>query len=283
MAGMPAQLEEFSLEADDGLALHTRRWLPAGTPRGCVLIVHGFAEHSGRYAHVAERLTALGFVVQAFDHRTHGRSDGEPRVYLPDLRRVSADIARQARSAREAAAGRPLFLYGHSLGSFFSLAALLRDPDGVSGFISSASPLDADTTVSPLLLRLADLLGALWPRLPLVPVELSAISRDPAVVKAYQDDPLVHAGRMRARMCSRLNGELRGLRARLAELRLPLLVLHGGADRIAPESGSRRLFEGAGSSDKTLHIYPGLYHEVHNEPEQQQVLGDVAAWLEARS
>lgn len=280
---MSARLEEFPLTATDGLALHTRRWRPEGPPRGAVLIVHGFAEHSGRYAHVAELLTRHGFLVQAFDHRTHGRSGGEPRVYMPDLRQVGADVALQVHATREAAPGVKLFVYGHSLGSFFSLSALLDAPDGISGFVSSASPLDADTTVSPFVLRLADLLGALFPRLPLVPVELNAISRDPAVVKAYQDDPLVHAGRMRAGMCSRLNGELPRLRARLPELKLPLLAMHGAADRLAPESGSRRLFEGASSQDKTLRIYPGLFHEVHNEPEQGQVLADVLGWLEARA
>ncbi len=280
---MPAQPEEWILTAADGLGLHTRRWRPESPARGAVLIVHGFAEHGGRYAHVAESFNRQGFVVQAFDHRTHGRSGGEPRVYVPDLKQVLGDIALQTGSLREAAPGRPLFVYGHSLGSYFSLAALLDAPDGVAGFVSSASPLDADTTVSPLLLRLAELFGALWPRLPLVPVRLWAISRDPAVVAAYLADPLVHAGRMRAGMCSRLNRELPRLRARLPEFKLPLLVMHGGADRLAPQSGSRRLFEGASSPDKTLRIYPGLYHEVHNEPEQGQVLADVAAWLAARA
>jgi len=133
------------------------------------------------------------------------------------------------------------------------------------------------------LLWLAALLGLVAPRLPLVPVALEAISRDAEVVWAYREDPLVHAMKMRAATCARLNAELRRARPRLGELRLPLLVLQGGADRIVPPSGAQRLHDAAGSADKTLRIYPGLWHEVHNEPEKAQVLADLGDWLVERS
>jgi len=277
-----ATAEELNLPGAGGLPLHTRRYRPSGDPRAVVLYVHGYAEHGGRFGHVAARLTAEGYAFQVFDQRHHGRSPGEPRTDLPGVMPVVEDVAAQVESARRLAPGRPLVIYGHSLGAFLSLATLVRRPDLADGLIACASPLDADRTVSPLLLKLADLLGVLLPRLPLVPIELRAISRDPSVVQAYESDPLVVRVPMRARLCSLLNAEARSLRPRLPELRLPLLVLHGEADRIAPVSGSRRLFETAGSSDKTLKIYPGLFHEVHNEPEREQVLADVVGWLRAR-
>ena len=274
---------EWVARATDGQRLHVRRSLPAAAPRASVLLVHGFAEHAGRYAHVAEALCARGLALQAFDLRSHGRSSGQPRVHLPDLEAVVEDVRLQLESARAAAPGRPLFVYGHSLGAFLALITLLRHPQAADGFVCSAIPLDADRTVARPLLWLAALLGVVAPRLPLVPVALEAISRDAEVVWAYREDPLVHAMRMRAATCARLNAELRGVRARLGELRLPLLVLHGGADRIAPPSGSQRLHDAAASGDKTLRIYPGLWHEVHNEPEKAQVLADLGDWLVERS
>lgn len=274
---------EWVVRAQDGLRLHTRRYLPATPPRASVLLVHGFAEHAGRYAHVAEALCGRGLALQAFDLRSHGRSTGQPRVHLPELEPLIADVRTQLESARSAAPGRPLFLYGHSLGAFLGLLTLLRHPQAADGFVCSAIPLDADRTVARPLLWLAALLGAVAPRLPLVPVALEAISRDAEVVWAYREDPLVHAMKMRARTCARLNAELRRARTRLGELHLPLLVLHGGADRIAPPAGAERLHAGVASADKTLRIYPGLWHEVHNEPERAQVLSDLGDWLVERS
>ncbi len=274
---------EWAAPAGPGLQLHARRWLPAGPPRAVVQLVHGVAEHAGRYGHVAEALCARGLALQAFDLRSHGRSNGQPRAHLPDLEAVIADVRAQLDSARAFAAGRPVFLYGHSLGAFLALLTLLRHPRAADGFVSSATPLDADRTVARPLLWLAALLGRLAPRLPLVPMALEAISRDPEVVFAYREDPLVHAIKMRARTCAVLNAALRRARPRLGELRLPLLVLHGSEDRIAPPSGSQRLYDAAGSTDKTLRVYPGLWHEVHNEPEQAQVLADLGDWLVERS
>lgn len=274
---------EWVARATDGQRLHVRRSLPATAPRASVLLVHGFAEHAGRYAHVAEALCARGLALQSFDLRSHGRSSGQPRVHLPELEPVIDDVRLQLESARAAAPGRPLFVYGHSLGAFLALITLLRHPQAADGFVCSAIPLDADRTVARPLLWLAALLGAVAPRLPLVPVALEAISRDAEVVWAYREDPLVHAMKMRAGTCARLNAALRGVRARLGELRLPLLALHGGADRIAPPSGSQRLHDAAASADKTLRIYPGLWHEVHNEPEKAQVLADLGDWLVERS
>jgi alpha-beta hydrolase superfamily lysophospholipase/serine/threonine protein kinase len=273
-----------TLRAADGLRLHVESWLPvAGAPRAAVMLVHGFAEHVGRYAHVAAHLAARGHAVFGYDQRTHGRSEGRPRVYLPDLEPVLADLAAVCAHARRAAPGAPLYLYGHSMGAFVALAHALRHQDGLAGLITSGVPLLLDSALPQHALRAARLVARVAPTLPLVPLDLDGVSRDPAVVAAYKADPLVHAGRVRARMAVVMSAALAALRERVAELRLPLLILHGGADPTAPPAGSEWLHAHAGSSDKTLRIFPGLYHEVHNEPEREQVLAEIAAWLDART
>ena len=278
----PQRPQSAALTTNDGLRLRTLAWPAVGPVRAAVLLVHGFGEHAGRYDGVARALGAAGVAAYALDHRTHGASDGSPRVYLTDAELVSDDLALLWARLRREHPARPAFLYGHSMGAYFALHLALRAPEGLAGVVTSGAPLTMDREIPPRLLRLARVVAFLAPCLPLVPLDLDAISRDPAVVAAYQADPLVHAGRIRARMAGRIGVTLEALRARLPELRVPLLALHGGADRVVPPSGSRWLHEHAGSPDKTLRIYDGLFHEVHHEPEREQVLADVVAWLLAR-
>jgi lysophospholipase len=271
-----------SVQTTDGLRLHVTVWLPDGAPQAVVLLVHGIAEHAGRYQHVAQRLADIGCAVYAPDHRTHGRSEGQPRVYITDFQQAAADLLPVLALAQQAHPGLPAFIYGHSMGSFLSTLFTLNHQDRLNGFISSGSPLLIDTIVAPLLVTASSVLASLAPRLPVVDLQLEAISRDPAVVTAYMADPYCAPGKVKAGMGYAYLQAVRPVRARLGELHLPLLVLHGAADRIAPSSGSELLYEQARSADKTLKLYPGLYHEIHNEPEQADVLADITAWLEAR-
>jgi alpha-beta hydrolase superfamily lysophospholipase len=274
--------EQGLLIAGDGLRLRTLAWRPAGEPRAALMLVHGFGEHIGRYGGVATALAAAGYAAYGLDHRTHGASEGWPRVYLTDAERVVDDLALLWARVRDAHPVLPLFLYGHSMGAYFALHFALRGPEGLAGVVTSGAPLTMDREIPLPLLWLARVIAAVAPTLPLVPLDLEAISRDPAVVAAFKADPLVHAGRIRVRMAARIGTTLEALRARAHELRPPLLILHGGTDHVVPPSGSEWLHAHAGSADKTLRLYPGLYHEIHNEPERAQVLGDVTAWLAAR-
>lgn len=267
----------------DGLNLHLTLWLPDETPQALVLLVHGLAEHAGRYQHVAARLTAAGFAIYAPDHRTHGRSEGQPRVYITDFHQAAADLLPVLELAQREQPGLPAFIYGHSMGAFLSTLFALEHQDQLAGFVSSGSPLLIDTVVSPLLVTAAGVLAALVPRLPVVDLQLKLISRDPAVVQAYMADPYCAPGKVKARMGYAYLQALRPVRERLGELRLPLLILHGTDDHIAPPSGSQLLYDKAASPDKTLKLYPGLYHEIHNEPEQAQVLEEIVSWLQARN
>lgn len=272
-----------TLTSHDGLNIHLRQWQPEGPARAVVLMAHGIGEHIGRYEHVGTALAERGYLAGGPDHRTHGRSAGEPRVYITDFADVIADLRLAAETLTAQQPDVPVFAYGHSLGSYIATQYVLAYQRELAGFVSSGSPLLVDQQYSPLILRAGDLLNRIMPRLPFIPLDLDAISRDPAVLDAYNNDPLVHKDRVRVRMAVGFNNAVGPLRARIPELTLPLLVLHGGADRTTPPSGSQYLYEHAASADKTLKIYPGLYHEIHNEPEKDIVLADILGWIEART
>jgi alpha-beta hydrolase superfamily lysophospholipase len=171
---------------------------------------------------------------------------------------------------------------GHSMGGGIVFAYGVEHPDDYDLMVLSGPAVAAQSAVSPLLVLVAKTLGAIAPGLPLQELDSSAISRDPAVVTAYNTDPLVHHGKVPAGIARALLTVGETMPQRAAALTAPLLVVHGSEDRLIPADGSRQLVEAVGSSDVELKIYPGLYHEVFNEPEQDQVLDDVVSWINAR-
>ena len=271
-----------SFQNADSLNIHTIQWLPTASPKAIIVIVHGIAEHSGRYRHVAEYLAENGYAVYSLDHRGHGRSGGQPRSYFDSFDQPVADLKQYVDAIAQEHPGAKIFLYGHSMGAFISLNFAMRYQDRLAGLITSGSPLTIDTTVPRFMMAIGNILVRIAPRLPLIKLDLQAISRDQAVIDAYNADPLIDQTPVRVRMAVSYNNALKRLRASLSELTLPLLLLHGSADTLAPVSGSEIIYEKAGSTDKTLKIYEGLYHEVHNESEQAAVLQNAVHWLDAR-
>jgi len=260
--------------------IFTQHWLPDGPPRAVIVLVHGYAEYSGRYAHVAAHLTAHNFAVYALDHRGHGRSGGL-RVMVRDFEEYCADLRTYVDSIRTHHPDVPLFLYGHSMGSLISLLFAFRWQDELSGLITSGTALHLGGT-NALLLPFVRMLSWWTPRASLIPpLDAAGISRDPEVVARYTNDPLVYRGSMRIGLVTALLRASQTCIDRLPELRLPYLALHGGADPLTLPSSARVIQERSGSPDTTVKIYDGLYHELHNEPEHDRVLADVTAWLEA--
>jgi acylglycerol lipase len=249
-------------------------------PVGAVVLVHGAHEHGGRYRHVAERLAAAGYATHAVDHPGHGRSPGR-RGNIGSMAAAVDGVAELVRFAGERHPGVPLFVYGHSLGGLIALQYLTGTPDArVAGAVISAAALDTNTanavqrTVAPLLSRVLPDLGVLT-------LDAEAVSRDPEVVRDYRTDPLNHNGRMVARTGAELMATALAMPRRLPSLTMPLLVLHGTADRLVPPAASEVVRAHAGSPDLTVTTYEGLFHEPHNEPEKDDVLADVVAWLDA--
>jgi alpha-beta hydrolase superfamily lysophospholipase len=252
----------------------------AGSPVGIVIVVHGVHEHGGRYSHVGEHLAAHGYAAYALDHEGHGRSPGR-RGNIGRMASVVAGVAGLTGLAVDRHPGVPVFLYGHSLGGLIALQYLTGTPAAeVRGGIVSAPALDTSSGTRAQK-RLAPVISALLPNVGILRLDVETISRDPEVVRAYRTDPLNHLGKLKARTGAELMLAAEAMPARLAALTLPLLVLHGGADRMMPPAASEVVRAHAGSADLTVKIYDGLYHEPHNEPERDQVLGDMVAWLDA--
>jgi alpha-beta hydrolase superfamily lysophospholipase len=268
-----------TLKTADALLLHTEAWLPEGELRAVVLIAHGYAEHIGRYAHVADRLVSAGYAVYGLDHRGHGQSGGV-RVHFEDFNYPIIDLKLYFDQIKAAHSGKPMFLYGHSMGSLIALEFALRYQEQLAGLILSGTAVSLDETAPKAMAAVSSVLNALLPRARLVPeVPATGLSHDPAVVSGYTSDPNVVTGPLRVRMGYQMMTVGQQIRARAASLRLPLLILHGSDDPVTPVSGSRYIAEHAGSANKTLKIYPGMFHEVHNEVEKETVLNDLVTWL----
>jgi len=269
-----------TLTTRDNLRLFTQAWLPEHLA-AIVVVAHGYAEHSGRYLHVAEHLAAQGIATFALDQRGHGHSEGE-RALVGRLADCVGDLAQFIAQIRAEHPDSPVFLLGHSMGGVVALQYALIYPQSVDGLITSGAFLLSAVPAPPWLRIALRLLSWVAPRLPVQPLNAALLSRDPAVVSAYDDDPMVYRGKVKARMLDVLLSAGPLVLAQAERLTLPLLILHGGDDQIAAPEGSRRLHALAGASDKTVRLYKDCYHELFNEPEQQRVLGDVTAWLRER-
>jgi alpha-beta hydrolase superfamily lysophospholipase len=262
-----------------------QHWLPEKV-RAVVMVAHGLGEHGGRYRHVAEALVEKGCAVYAIDHRGHGKSEG-PRAYVDRFAHAVEDMnglmdiiveERQGRGRRP-----PLFLLGHSMGGALSLSYALKHGERLRGLMLSGPAVALDGA-PPLMKPVSKLLSRLAPRLGTFPIDPSLVSRDPQMVSAYADDPLNAHGKVPARTLGEIVSFTEWLPAALPAITLPLLIQHGGADKLAGVSGSRMVVDRVGSKDKSLKVYDGLYHEIFNElPEdRRRVLDDLGAWIGER-
>jgi len=275
------QHQELGWQAADGLPLFAQEWRPEAGPQAVVCLVHGLGEHSGRYAHLAAALAPAGYALLAFDLRGHGQSGG-PRGHAPTYEALLDDIANLLDQAAQRFPARPRFLYGHSLGGNLALIYALRRRSQLAGVISTGPLLLPAFEPPAWKVALGRLLYDLWPALALSnEVNPRHLARDPAVARAYVDDPLVH-DRVSARLAIDMLHAGRWALEHAAEFPLPLLLMHGGADRITSAPASRQ-FAGRARGDCTFKLWDDLYHEMHNEPEQEAVFGFLLAWLRAHT
>jgi alpha-beta hydrolase superfamily lysophospholipase len=256
-------------------------WTPETAPRAVVVLAHGLGEHARRYDHVAQRFGAAGLVTYALDHRGHGRSGGK-RVLVRDISEYTADFDTLVRIATREHPGLKCIVLGHSMGGGIVFAYGVERPDNYDLMVLSGPAVAAADQISPLLAFTAKILGSVAPGLPVQELDVDAISRDPAVVAAYNDDPLVYHGKVPAGIARALLQVADTMPQRAPALTAPLLVVHGSDDRLIPVAGSHRLVECVGSTDVELKVYPGLYHEVFNEPERDQVISEVVSWMTER-
>ena len=261
--------------------LYTREWKPAGSPRAFLLLVHGYAEHVGRYARFAGQLSEAGIHVLGYDHRGHGLSPGK-RGEVADFSGLVDDLEGQVEAAACAVGELPLFLMGHSMGGLVSANFLATRPHSLAGAIISSPLLAIPEGVPAWKLGAADWLGRWLPWLPVENLDAAGISRDAAEVAAYRSDPLVYHGRINARTGAALVSGIRATTAAVPRITLPILVLHGTADGLAPFAGGERLYAGAGSTDKTCLWEDGGYHELLNDLNRTAAETAIMAWLDSQ-
>ena len=259
--------------AADGTKLLVRRWTPTRPAWASVLLIHGIAEHSGRYELLGNRFAAAGLEVQAYDQRGFGASAGD-RAYVDRWEVNLNDLGERLRSVRSDAAGRPVVLFGQSLGGLIALGFVLTDRAKPDLLVLSAPAIEAN--IPPWKQRLARVLGSVAPRVRIPNAfDGKTLSRDPEIGKRYVDDPLnEHA--TTTRFAREALKEQDRVQAYLERLALPTLVINGEDDTLVPAASSEALGRLASVTRRT---YPGLRHELHNEPEGPAVIDDVIGWI----
>jgi acylglycerol lipase len=264
--------------------IYYQAWLPEGEAKGgskaVLLVVHGLGEHSGRYMNVVDHFIPLGYAVYGLDHIGHGKSEGK-REIVARFEDFTDTLTIFYRMVTGWQPGKPVFLLGHSMGGLIATYYLLDHQADFKGAVISAPAIKIGDSISTLTITLGKILSKLAPGMGLLSLDFNTISRDPHVVTAYANDPLVFHGKTPARLAAELLKGMLRVEAEVGKITLPFIALQGSQDKLVDPRGAQMLYDRAGSTDKTIKIYEGLYHEVFNEPERGRVLGDVETWLAA--
>ncbi|HYX17415.1 MAG TPA: alpha/beta hydrolase [Nostoc sp.] len=272
---------ESRFQGVGGLDLYYQSWHSEGKVRAILAIVHGLGGHSDRYNNIVQHLIPKQYAVYALDLRGHGRSSGQ-RGYINAWSEFCEDLGAFLQLIQTQNAGCPIFLLGHSLGGVIVLDYILRHPQQASvlqGAIALAPSL-GKVGVSPIRVLLGKMLSRVWPRFTLnTGIDLSAGSRDQQVLAAIAQDTLRHT-LATARLATEFFATVDWIYAHAADWQLPLLILHGGADRVALPAGSDIFYQQVNCTDKLRIEYPGAYHEIHCDLNYHEVLTDLEDWLE---
>ena len=263
------------------LQIYHQSWLPEDEPVAVFMLIHGLAEHSGRYSNVVNHFVPRGYAIYSHDHIGHGKSEGT-RLYVERFQDFLDPLKTYYEMIASRHPGKPIFLAGHSMGGLISATYLLDHQDSFTGAILSGPSVKVPDHIPPAIITTGKLLSKVIPKFGLMQLESGGISRDPAVVQAYIHDPLVSTRKMTARLAAELLNATNRIAHDANKISLPILIVHGGSDRLVEPEGSRSFYNRIQSTDKTIRIYDGLYHEVFNEPEHEKVLKDVEIWLEKR-
>jgi acylglycerol lipase len=271
---------EGTFKGTSGTNIYYHAWLPEGDVKAVLMVVHGLAEHCGRYMNIVNHFVPLGYAVYGLDHYGHGKSEGQ-RVYVEHFEEFTGTLKKFFDMIQGWQPGKKVFILGHSMGGLIATVYLLDHQKELAGAVISAPAIRIGESVSPATVFIGKLLSSLTPRAGLLALDASMVSRDPEVVKAYVNDPLVYTGKTTARLAAEMLKAMQRTGAEMGTISLPLIIVQGGQDKLVDPGGSKMLYENAKSADKTLKVYEGLYHEVFNEPERAVVLGDVEQWLAA--
>ncbi len=276
---MPIAYKEESLDGADGLKIFQRSWRPEGQARAVIVLSHGFDSHSGYYVWAAEQLLASGLAVYALDYRGRGKSDGE-RYYVDSFSDYAADLDLTVKLARSREPGLPVFILGHSAGGVIACNYVLDHPQDIAGLIceSFAYKVPAPDFALAVLKGLSHLA----PHAHVLNLPKKEFSRDPKVVKALIDDPLLEHEVQPTKTVAEMVRADERLKRDFPLFKLPLLIIHGTKDSVARPEGSQEFYARAGSADKTLKLYEGYFHDPLNDIGKEAVMADIRAWIEKR-
>ena len=271
-------MTEGSFEGVGGIKIFTREWQPPGKPHAVVVISHGFNAHSGQYEWVAQQIVSRGLAVYALDHRGRGRSEGE-RFYVKNFSDYTTDLATFIDIVKAREPGLPLFLLGHSAGGVIACGYTLEHQDELAGLICEDFAYQA--AAPEIALAIVKGISHVAPHAHVLKLKNEDFSRDPAVVAAMNADPLIANESQPSETVAELVRADELLAKSMQQITLPLLILHGTADKVTKPSGSKEFYEKAGSSDKTLKLYEGHFHDLLADVGKQQVMADIQAWIDA--
>ncbi len=271
---------EFSATTKDGLRLFGQSWMPS-RPRGIILLVHGLAEHSGRYDGFAKSANAAGLGVFAIDLRGHGRSPGVA-LWINSFDDYLLDVDTLVETVKQSSVSCPLFLMGHSLGGAIAVRWVSQraaKTTSLHGLVLSSAALKIGPGTPAILVKLAPLISRWLPRLRTQPLDANLISSIPSEVARYRDDPLVCLRAPPARTGAQVLAVMPANLAAASKLTLPLYIFHGTADTLTSPEGSQAFHAAWGGSDRALRLWTGSMHETLNDIDREAVMNELFAWL----
>jgi acylglycerol lipase len=261
--------------------IYYQGWLPDGEVKAVLFLVHGLGEHCCRYENHVNYFVPKGFAIYGLDHLGHGKSDGEQEV-IERFSDYTDTLSLYYKMVKSWQPGKPIFIIGHSMGGLISCYYLLDHQEDFKGAILSAPAVKVGDNISSTTITMGKMLSVIAPKAGVLALDPTGISRDPEVVKAYVEDPLVFHGKTPARLAAEMLKAMQSVTEEVEKITLPIIVVQGSEDKLVDPDGAQMLYDKAGSKDKTLKIYQGAYHEVHNEPERDIMFKDVETWLTSR-
>ncbi len=258
--------------------IYTQSWSSKNPPKALLFIIHGVAEHSGRYKHVAEKFVDQDINVYSIDLPGHGKSSGR-RSYIKSFEMCIAIIDYQIQKMKIEHLGVPVFVLGHSMGGSIAAYYALKQKPEINGFIITSAALKVGDDISPLLVKLSGLLSAIIPILPAIKLDDNGLSHDFEVIKDYREDPLNFNGALPVRTGSEINKSIQYNQENAKQFEFPVLLLHGKEDKLADYRGTEKFFNRISSDDKELKLYDKLYHELMNEYEKDEVINLIVSWV----
>jgi acylglycerol lipase len=261
--------------------IYYQGWLPDGEVKVVLFLVHGLGEHCCRYENHVNYFVPKGYAIYGLDHLGHGKSDGEQEV-IERFSDYTDTLSIYYKMVKGWQPGKPIFIMGHSMGGLITCYYLLDHQAEFKGAILSAPAIKVSDNISSTTITMGKMLSVIAPKAGVLALDPTGISRDPEVVKAYVEDPLVFHGKTPARLAAEMLKAMQRVTEEVEKITLPIIVVQGSEDKLVDPEGAQMLYDKAGSKDKTLKIYQGAYHEVHNEPEREIMFKDIETWLGSR-